>query len=126
MQPMQKFKTGSECAMPALQRLLKNPLVYLLLFGLGLVLALLDASRDPSQQHLAGLYRRSIEVYQHFGRPLLEDRVRCRYTPSCSAYSSEAVRIYGIQKGLLLTVNRLSRCQRIVPMGSKDPVLLPD
>ena len=45
----------------------------------------------------------------------------CRYEPTCSRYSSEAVGKYGVLKGLWLTAKRLCRCR---PLGGQgyDPV----
>lgn len=34
----------------------------------------------------------------------------CRFHPTCSTYSIEAFREYGVFKGLILTVYRLARC----------------
>lgn len=45
----------------------------------------------------------------------------CRYYPSCSRYSSEAVERYGVAKGVLLTARRLARCRPGV-QGGYDPV----
>ncbi|MCL1822096.1 MAG: membrane protein insertion efficiency factor YidD [Prolixibacteraceae bacterium] len=45
----------------------------------------------------------------------------CRYTPTCSTYAIEAVKIHGPYKGTWLAVKRISRCH---PWGSSgyDPV----
>ncbi|MBK7725448.1 MAG: membrane protein insertion efficiency factor YidD [Dehalococcoidia bacterium] len=45
----------------------------------------------------------------------------CRYAPSCSAYSVEALERHGAVKGSWLTVRRLVRCN---PWGGQgyDPV----
>jgi len=51
--------------------------------------------------------------------PLL--RPRCRYAPSCSDYSIQAVRDYGILRGLVLAAWRLLRCNPLSP-GGLDPV----
>jgi putative membrane protein insertion efficiency factor len=47
------------------------------------------------------LYRRAISP----GLP-----ARCRYHPSCSAYAVEAIRRYGVLRGLVLAGWRLLRC----------------
>lgn len=45
----------------------------------------------------------------------------CRFTPTCSQYAIIAITKYGIIKGFLLTIKRLSRCH---PWGGSghDPV----
>ena len=60
-----------------------------------------------------------IWVYQKTLSPLLP--TSCRYSPSCSNYSHEAVEKYGVIKGGWLGVKRLGRCR---PMGGQgyDPV----
>jgi hypothetical protein len=63
-------------------------------------------------------------MYQAIGRPLLKGRIQCRYRPTCSEYSIEAVRHYGIRQGLLLTVKRIHSCTTKVPLGTPDPVML--
>ncbi len=44
----------------------------------------------------------------------------CRFVPSCSEYAAEAVRQFGVLRGSLLAMRRLSRCH---PLGSSgyDP-----
>ncbi|MFN3740114.1 MAG: membrane protein insertion efficiency factor YidD [Thermodesulfovibrionales bacterium] len=45
----------------------------------------------------------------------------CRFYPSCSDYSIEALRRYGVLKGGFLTFKRILRCNPFNP-GGYDPV----
>ncbi len=60
-----------------------------------------------------------IWVYQRTLSPLLP--TSCRFYPSCSHYSQQAVEKYGVVKGIWLGVKRLGRCR---PLGGQgyDPV----
>jgi uncharacterized protein len=108
--------------MPALRQRLKRPETYLAAFFLLLMLTALDTFRRPANQITGRLYVAGVRVYQTLGRPLLKGRLECRYSPTCSDYSIEAVRQHGIRQGLRLTVRRLDSCQTDVPLGTPDPV----
>ena len=58
------------------------------------------------------LYRRAIS-------PALPRR--CKYEPTCSAYAGQAIREYGILRGLILGGWRLLRCNPL-SHGGFDPV----
>ena len=60
-----------------------------------------------------------IRAYQAFVSPLLP--TSCRYLPSCSNYSHDAVNRYGVMRGAWLGAKRLARCH---PLGGRgyDPV----
>ena len=49
-----------------------------------------------------------IRLYQRLISPALGQR--CRYYPSCSEYAAQAIRRFGILRGLVLAVWRLLRC----------------
>jgi len=49
-----------------------------------------------------------IRLYQMVVSPLLGSC--CRFYPSCSAYSAEAIRKHGAVKGVVLGVIRLCKC----------------
>jgi putative component of membrane protein insertase Oxa1/YidC/SpoIIIJ protein YidD len=56
------------------------------------------------------------------GHPLLEGRIQCRYEPTCSEYSIQAVKRLGLRRGLEMTFRRLESCKTDVPLGTYDPV----
>jgi putative membrane protein insertion efficiency factor len=64
----------------------------------------------------------AVHGYQHYGRGLLRGFVVCRYQPTCSEYSIQAVEKFGIREGLVLSARRLFSCTRAIPMGTADPV----
>ncbi len=60
-----------------------------------------------------------IVVYQRLISPALPRR--CRYEPTCSRYAAQAIRDYGILRGLVLGGWRLLRCNPF-SHGGLDPV----
>ena len=60
-----------------------------------------------------------IVVYQRLISPALPRR--CKYEPTCSRYAVEAIRRYGILRGLVLAAWRLLRCNPW-SYGGYDPV----
>ncbi|MDR2371145.1 MAG: membrane protein insertion efficiency factor YidD [Treponema sp.] len=61
----------------------------------------------------------AIRFYQQFVSPYFPPS--CRYYPSCSAYTYEAVEKYGFLRGLYFGVKRILRCHPFHP-GGYDPV----
>tara|TARA_B100001146_G_C15969834_1_gene343643 strand:- start:383 stop:646 length:264 start_codon:yes stop_codon:yes gene_type:complete len=60
-----------------------------------------------------------IRLYQRFLSPLLPPA--CRYSPTCSQYSIEAIQRHGALKGSWLAIKRIASCN---PWGGSgyDPV----
>jgi putative membrane protein insertion efficiency factor len=57
---------------------------------------------------LRSLFVAPIRVYQRLLAPALGER--CKYYPSCSEYAAQAIRRFGILRGLVLAGWRLLRC----------------
>ncbi len=60
-----------------------------------------------------------IRGYQRFISPAFPPR--CRFSPSCSQYTLEAVERYGLVRGSWMGLKRIVRCHPFHP-GGYDPV----
>jgi putative membrane protein insertion efficiency factor len=69
--------------------------------------------------HLSWWLLRVLHAYRRFLSPVLGKR--CRYLPTCSAYTVEAIERYGSGRGLWLGIRRLGRCHPF-HAGGYDPV----
>ena len=64
-----------------------------------------------------------IKAYKYLISPLLGHS--CRYLPTCSEYSIDALKEYGFFKGLLISIKRILSCHPIKFLGGGggyDPV----
>ena len=64
-----------------------------------------------------------IKAYKYLISPLLGNS--CRYLPTCSEYSIDALKEYGFFKGLLKSIKRILSCHPIKFLGGGegfDPV----
>jgi putative membrane protein insertion efficiency factor len=71
------------------------------------------------KRFLTGFLLAPIRAYQRFVSPALPRR--CKYYPTCSAYAVDAVREFGVARGLVLAGWRLLRCNPL-SRGGYDPV----
>lgn len=60
-----------------------------------------------------------LRFYKRFISPLLPPM--CRFEPTCSVYTMQAVEKYGVVRGVWLGMRRLARCHPFNP-GGWDPV----
>ncbi|HVU33117.1 MAG TPA: membrane protein insertion efficiency factor YidD [Opitutaceae bacterium] len=67
----------------------------------------------------------AIRVYQRLISPLVPvvtlGGCACRFSPSCSAYAADAIRVHGAVFGSWLALRRLLKCTPLHP-GGFDPV----
>jgi len=61
----------------------------------------------------------ALRGYKRWISPLLPPA--CRYTPTCSEYTREAIERHGLVKGAWLGLRRVLRCHPFHP-GGYDPV----
>ncbi len=77
----------------------------------------------PKRSPLAWLLTGFIRFYQLVLSPILGPN--CRFQPTCSAYSIEALRVHGGLKGGWLALRRILKCHPITILGGSygyDPV----
>lgn len=77
----------------------------------------IDAPRRPGVGTRFGIGL--VRFYQRRISPILP--ASCRYRPTCSQYTLEAIRKYGLFRGSWMGAKRISRCHPFHP-GGYDPV----
>jgi putative membrane protein insertion efficiency factor len=60
-----------------------------------------------------------VRFYQRFISPVIPSG--CRYDPTCSHYTYQAIEKHGAIKGIWMGLERISRCHGLSP-GGYDPV----
>jgi len=63
-----------------------------------------------------------IRIYQLIFSPIIGSN--CRYLPTCSEYSIESFKSFGLIKGLYFSIKRISRCHPLSGHGY-DPIPSP-
>ncbi len=67
------------------------------------------------------LYQKTLFFHNEIFKTLfLSDRV-CRFEPTCSNYTYQAVEKYGVLKGIFLGIKRILRCHPFAK-GGYDPL----
>lgn len=61
----------------------------------------------------------AIRFYKRFLSPMLPSA--CRFEPTCSMYTYQAIERYGVFRGTWLGMKRIARCHPFTP-GGYDPV----
>ena len=62
-----------------------------------------------------------LKLYQKYLAPINFGVHTCRFEPSCSHYTYEAVEKYGVLKGFIMGIYRVMRCNPLTK-GGYDPV----
>lgn len=63
-----------------------------------------------------------IKIYKRTFSPILEILgIRCKYYPSCSEYTKQAIEKYGCIKGCFLGIKRILKCNPF-SKGGYDPL----
>ncbi|TXC78485.1 membrane protein insertion efficiency factor YidD [Luteibaculum oceani] len=68
---------------------------------------------------MRSIFKTPVKIYQWIISPLFP--ANCRFTPTCSQYTIEAIEVHGPIKGWFLGLKRISKCH---PWGQSgyDPV----
>lgn len=64
---------------------------------------------------LIGIYQRNISIW------LKSKNINCKFYPTCSEYTKQAIEKYGVWKGSLLGIYRICRCNPF-SKGGYDPL----
>lgn len=62
-----------------------------------------------------------ISFYQKYISPTIHGKETCRFIPTCSEYTYQAIQKYGAIKGVLLGIKRIFKCHPLGGFGY-DPV----
>jgi uncharacterized protein len=66
-------------------------------------------------------YQKFLSFDSAFGKFIAISPNVCRYSPTCSEYSKQAIQKYGILKGATLSIKRILSCHPF-SQGGWDPV----
>ena len=63
-----------------------------------------------------------IKLYKLFISPLLPAN-SCKFFPTCSSYCIDALKTYGLIKGIAKSIGRIARCNPWFNTGGYDPAV---
>jgi len=63
-----------------------------------------------------------IKIYQKYISPINSHyNIKCKFFPTCSEYTRQAIEKYGALKGILLGIRRIIKCNHF-SKGGYDPL----
>ena len=60
-------------------------------------------------------YKKNISIF------LKSHGIECKYYPTCSEYSRQAIEKYGVTKGIIISIKRILKCNPF-SKGGYDPL----
>lgn len=66
-------------------------------------------TKNKSWTQITGIFL--IRVYQSCISPFIGGRCACRFSPTCSEYTAQAIDKYGFFKGVRMGLCRIGRCR---------------
>ena len=71
---------------------------------------------------MKAIFIKMILFYQKRLSPLISSTgIKCKYYPSCSEYTKQAIEKYGVIKGCMLGIKRILKCNPF-SKGGYDPL----
>ena len=52
-----------------------------------------------------------VRAYQYIISPIIGGKQSCRFTPTCSEYTKQAIEKHGALRGTYMGIKRISRCR---------------
>jgi putative membrane protein insertion efficiency factor len=68
------------------------------------------------------IYQNTLSLDHGYLGKVFPNRRNCKFTPTCSEYSYEAINKYGAIKGGIMGLKRVIRCNPWAVPGQYDPV----